>query len=213
VAQHSIRILVADDHSIVLEGLRALLSQQRNMKIVAEARDWLQTVQVALQHRPDIVLADLHMPGGDAAAAISEITRRFSSAKVIVFSAFDTEEEVYQTVRAGARGYVLKGVAGKRDLLACIDSVLKGQVWVHPSDAARLAERMNGPALTKRQIDIVHLVVAGKSNKEIASTLGVEEGTVKVHLNHIFGKLGVTSRTEAISAALERGLVRLSSDF
>jgi DNA-binding NarL/FixJ family response regulator len=212
VGERFIRILVADDHSIVLEGLRALLSQQRNMKVVAEARDWPQTVRQALEHRPDIVLADLHMPGEDAAAAISEITRRFSTAKVIVFSAFDTEEEVYQTVRAGARGYVLKGASGKVDLLACIHSVLDGQIWVHPSAAARLAERMNGPALTKRQMDIVHLVVAGKSNKEIAATLSVEEGTVKVHLNHIFEKLGVTSRTAAITAALRRGLVRLSSD-
>jgi two-component system NarL family response regulator len=211
--KHScIRILVADDHSIVLEGLRALFAHQRNMKVVAEACNWPQTIRLALRHLPDLVLADLHMPRGSGASAISTVLGQFPAAKFVLFSAFDTEEEVYEVLRAGARGYVLKGEFGKADLLRCIQSVLKGHIWLHPSATAKLAQHISAPALTVREKEVLQLLVEGKSNKEIGSALRVVEGTVKVHVNHVFGKLGVTGRTAAITAALRRGLVRPPAD-
>jgi two-component system, NarL family, response regulator len=206
----NVRVLIADDQSIVREGLTALLSRQRDLKVVAEARDWPGLFTQVIRQRPDITVADLHMPGTPgAAAAIAEILEQSPTAKIVVYSTLFAEEEVLQVIRAGARGYILKSESGTEDLLMCIRAVVKGQVWIHPAVAASLAERITTRSLTKRENNVLQLVVGGKSNKEIASVLSVTEGTVKVHMNHIFGKLGVTSRTAAITKALQRGLARL----
>ncbi|MGC1595410.1 MAG: response regulator transcription factor, partial [Candidatus Acidiferrales bacterium] len=118
-------------------------------------------------------------------------------------------EEVYQVFSGGARGYVLKGESGREDLLQCIRAVARGEMWIHPIAAARLAERMSAPNLTRREMEVLGLMVAGKSNKEIGSSLDVTEGTVKVHVNHILSKLGVSGRVEAIMVAVRRGFVQL----
>ncbi|HVA95770.1 MAG TPA: response regulator transcription factor [Candidatus Dormibacteraeota bacterium] len=204
-----IRIVIADDHCVVREGLTAIINREPEMKVIAEGRNWMEAIQLVLHHRPDLAIVDLHMPGVEGAKGIRAILEWFSTARIVVFSAYDTEEEVYEVIRAGASGYVLKGESSREDLLQCIRAVCEGQVWIHPSAAAKLAERMNTPSLTNREKDILQMVVEGKSNKEIGSSLNVTEGTVKVHLNHIFAKLGVQGRVAAVGVAVRRGIARL----
>jgi two-component system, NarL family, response regulator len=205
----SIRVVIADDHSIVREGLTAVISREPDVKVVAEARNWTEAVGLIIEHRPEVSVLDLHMRGMDPAEGIATIREKHPSAQVIIYSAFSTDEEVYQVFSAGARGYVLKGESAREDLLACIRAVSRGETWIHPLAAARLAERMSAPGLTQREMEVLRLMVVGKSNKEIGSTLRVTEGTVKVHVNHILSKFGVAGRVEAIIAAVQRGLVHL----
>jgi DNA-binding NarL/FixJ family response regulator len=204
------RILIADDHSIVREGLSAVINREPDMTVVAEAGTWPEAVEQACQSRPEIAVLDLHMPGMEPAEGIATLREKCPGVQVVVFSAFATDEDVHDAVRAGARGYVPKGDSSREDLLACFRAVSSGQMWIHPLAAVKLAERMTTPNLTPRELDVLRLVAAGKSNKEIGSSLDVAEGTVKVHVNHILGKLGVTGRVEAILVAVERGIVHLA---
>lgn len=159
-------------------------------------------------HRPDVAIIDLHMSGMEAGEAISAILKGLPAVRIIIFSAFNLDEEVYQVLRAGARGYMLKDTP-REDLLRCIRAVVMGEMWIHPLAAARLAERTRLRALTAREREVLGLVVAGKSNKEIGSSLDLTEGTVKVHVNHIFSKLGAAGRVAAVGIAVQRGLVSL----
>ncbi len=204
-----IRIVIADDHSIVREGLAAVIHREQDMEVVAEARNWPETVDNVLKHRPDVAVLDLHMRGMESADGIATIRSECPASQIIAYSAFSTDEEVYQVFSMGARGYVLKGESGREDLLLCIRAVFRGDVWIHPLAASRLAERATAPNLTSREIDVLHLMVVGKSNKEIGSSLYITEGTVKVHVNHILAKLGVAGRVEATMVAVQRGFVRL----
>lgn len=206
---HPIRVVIADDHSVVREGLKTIIKSEPEMKVVAECGTWPEAIMQIVRHRPDIAIVDLHMPGGEAPAGIATIRAQFIDAKIIVFAGFDADEEVYESIRGGARGYLLKSGSDREDLLRCIHAVLIGRVWIDPSAAGKLAERMNAPTLTKREIEIVQMMVTGKSNKEIGSSLNVTEGTIKVHLNHIFAKLGVTGRVTAVSAAVHHGFATL----
>ncbi len=206
----SIRILIADDHSIVREGLSALINREPDMVVVAEAGTWPEAVDRACQSRPAIAVLDLHMPGMEPADGIAMLRERCPAVQIVVFSGFGTEEDVYNVVRAGVRGYVPKGDFGREDLLACLRAVSSGQIWIHPLAATKLAERMTAPELTPRELDVLRLVAAGKSNKEIGASLDVAEGTVKVHVNHILDKLGVTGRVEAILVAAQRGIVQVT---
>jgi two-component system NarL family response regulator len=137
------------------------------------------------------------------------LRKKLPTAQLIIFSAFGTDEEVYQVLCEGARGYVLKGESGREDLLTCIRAVSSGELWIHPYAATKLAERMTESNLTSREKEVLRLMAVGKSNKEIGSSLDVTEGTVKVHVNHILAKLGVAGRVEAIMIALQRGFVHL----
>jgi two-component system, NarL family, response regulator len=204
-----IRIVIADDHSIVREGLTAVIHREPDMEVVAEARNWTEAVDQILQNRPEIGILDLHMRGMDPAEGIATIREKHPTAQIIIYSAFSTDEEVYQVFSSGARGYVLKGESAREDLLACIRAVSRGETWIHPFAAARLAERMAAPNLTRRETEVLRLMVVGKSNKEIGSSLRVTEGTVKVHVNHILSKFGVAGRVEAIMVAVQRGFVHL----
>ncbi|MGA7921598.1 MAG: response regulator transcription factor [Candidatus Acidiferrales bacterium] len=205
----SIRAVIADDHSIVREGLAAVINREPDMEVVGEARNWPEAIDQVLQNRPDVAVLDLHMRGMEPADGVATLREKFPAAQIIIYSAFSTDEEVYQVFSAGARGYIVKGDSGREDLLVCIRAVLRGETWVHPSAAARLAARMTAPNLTQREREVLGLMVVGKSNKEIGSSLDVTEGTVKVHVNHILAKLGVTGRVEAIMAAARRGFVHL----
>jgi two-component system, NarL family, response regulator len=205
----SIRVVIADDHSIVREGLTAVINREADMEVVAEARNWTEAVERVLQDRPAIAILDLHMRGVDPAEGVATIRERAPGTQIIIYSAFSTDEEVYQVFSAGVRGYVLKGESAREDLLACMRAVSRGETWIHPLAAARLAERMTAPKLSPREIEVLRLMVVGKSNKEIGSSLDVTEGTVKVHVNHILAKLGVTGRVEAIMVAIQRGFVHL----
>lgn len=206
----ALRILIADDHSIVRDGLSAVIDREPDMTIVAKAASWPEAVEQACQSKPEIAVLDLHMPGMEPAEGIATLREKCPDVQIVVFSAFGTDEDVHDVVRAGARGYVPKGDSGREDLLACLRAVSNGQVWIHPVAAMKLAERMTAPGLTPRELEVLRLVAAGKSNKEIGSSLEVAEGTVKVHVNHILAKLGVTGRVEAILVAVKRGIVHLA---
>ncbi len=203
-----IRVLIADDHPVVREGLKALIDRRPDMKVVAEAANGQETVEQVFTHHPDVTLMDLRMPQMDGVEAISAIRERDPAARIIILTTFDGEEDVYRGLRAGAKAYLLKD-APREELLECIHAVHAGKTWIPPDVAAKLATRVSASDLTPRELEVLQMIVAGKSNKEIGVILHISEGTVKVHVNHILQKMGVGGRTEASIEALKRGLVRL----
>lgn len=203
-----IGVLVADDHVMVREGLAAIIGRQVDMHVVAQAANGRDAVTLWLEHRPDIALLDLRMPLLDGVGAIEEICRVDTSAHLIVLTTFDTDENIANAIKAGARGYLLKD-ASWETLLDCIRKVHAGEISIPASLVAKLAVGMSREVLTTRETGVLSLLAQGKSNKEIALTLHVSEATVKSHLRNIFTKLNVISRTEAIAVAIQRGLVQL----
>ena len=203
-----IRVLIADDHVTVLEGLAAIIGRQIDMKVVAEAANGREAIELWQQHRPDITLLDLRMPILDGVGAIGEIRRQQASARIIILTTFDSDNEIARAIKAGAKGYLLKD-ARREELLDCIRKVNSGETSVPTALAAKLAESMSSEPLTGREQDVLGLLAKGKSNKEIGTHLYITETTVKSHLRSIFSKLNVLSRTEAITTASRRGLVQL----
>jgi two-component system NarL family response regulator len=206
--REQIRLLVADDHVLILEGLTAAIGRQEDMTVVAKAADGREAVDLWKTHRPDVALIDLRMPKLNGVAVIREIRDEDVSARLIVQTTYDTDEEIYQAIRAGARAYLLKD-APLEELLACIRKVHAGEICIPPALGAKLAARTSGDALTTREIDVLKLLAKGRSNKEIGSDLFISEATVKSHVRSMFAKLHVMSRTEAIAAANQRGLLQL----
>ncbi len=205
-----IRIVLADDHPVVREGLAALIKSQPDMKVVSEAANGVQVVQQFLLHRPDVVLLDLRMPEMNGIEATRAILKREPSAVVIVLSTYKGDEDVYQAFRAGAKAYLLKDCR-REELVNSIRTAHLGQADLSPLVSTQLAAGIMHERLTQREEEILKLVVAGKSNKEIGALLDVTEGTVKVHMSHMFKKLGASGRTEAIRISLERGLVHITN--
>ena len=204
----TITVLIADDHPIVRHGLSAIINHEADMQVVALAEDGDQAIAMFRQHQPDVALVDLRMPGKNGIEVIEALRKENRSAKIIILTTFDTDEDIYQGLRAGAMAYMLKGVAPD-DLLNSIRTANEGQRNVAPDLANRVMNRMRLPELTARELVVLRLLVTGRSNKEIAAALGVGEGTVRTHCNSIFPKLGVSDRTQATTAALKRGLIRL----
>jgi DNA-binding NarL/FixJ family response regulator len=203
-----IRILVADDHFVVRMGLMAILSPEVDMKVVAEASDGVQAVQLFREHEPDVTLMDLRMPKRTGIEATTEIRKDYPDARIIVLTTYDGDEDVYRALHAGARAYLLKDT--KRDeLLDVIRSVHSGQRRIPPAVAARLADAMPRSELTGREMQVLELVVKGMSNKQIGTSLGITEGTVKIHVNNILSKMGVSDRTQAATTAIRRGIVHM----
>jgi len=203
-----IRLLIADDHVLILEGLAATIGRQKDMTVAAKASNGREAVELWKTHRPDVSLLDLRMPTLNGVGVIKELRDLDVSARVIVHTTYDTDEEIYQAIRAGAKGYLLKD-APLEELLDCIRKVHAGETCIHPALAAKLASRMSGEALTTREVDVLKLLARGRSNKEIGTDLFISETTVKSHMRSIFSKLNVMSRTEAIAAANKRGLIQL----
>jgi two-component system NarL family response regulator len=203
-----IRVLIADDHVTVLEGLAAMISRQPDMIVVAEASDGRGAVELWQKHHPGVTLLDLRMPKLDGVGAIEEIRRQDASARLIVLTTFDTDNEIYRAIKAGAKGYLLKD-ARREELLESIRRVNAGETCIPPALTAKLAAGMSNESLTGRELDVLTLLARGKSNKEIGANLYISETTVKSHLRSIFTKLNVLSRTEAITAASRRGLVQI----
>jgi len=203
----SIRVLLADDHAVVLEGLAAMIGRQSDMVVVAEANDGAEAVELWRTHTPDVALVDLQMPMLDGVGVITEIRRTHPAARVIILTTYDTEEDIYQGIRAGARGYLLKD-ARRNDVLDAIRRVNAGEMLLPPNVTAKLAHRVTDETLTDRERVVLTLLADGKSNRDIGSEIHVEESTVKSHLKSIFTKLHVVSRTEAVTIAMRRGLLR-----
>jgi two-component system NarL family response regulator len=203
-----IRLLIADDHALILEGLAATIGRQDDMTVVAKASNGREAVELWKTHRPDVSLLDLRMPTLNGVGVIQEVRDLDVSARVIVQTTYDTDEEIYQAIRAGAKGYLLKD-APLEELLDSIRKVYAGETCIPPALGAKLASRMSGEALTSREVDVLKLLAQGRSNKEIGTDLSISETTVKTHLRSIFSKLNVMSRTEAIAAANRRGLIQL----
>ncbi len=203
-----IRVLVADDHVTVLEGLAAIIGRQPDMMVVAQAQNGREALDLWQKHRPDVALLDLRMPGLDGVGVIEEIHRQDPSARLIVLTTFDTDTDISRAIKAGAHGYLLKD-APREELLACVRAVSSGETSIPSSLVAKLAASITGEPLTGRELEVLSLLARGKSNKEIGAHLYISETTVKSHLRSIFAKLNVLSRTEAIAAASRRGLVQL----
>jgi DNA-binding NarL/FixJ family response regulator len=208
VRKSSIRVLVADDHGVVREGLVSLIGRKADMTIVGEATNGREAVDLWKEHRPDVTLLDLRMPELDGVAAIKEIRAIDEKARFVVLTTFDGDEDIYRAIQAGAKGYLLKDVP-REALMDCIRRVHAGETCVPVHLAMKLADRVSGETLSDREIDVLKLMALGKSNKEIGSSLFISEGTVKSHVKSIFAKLNVISRTEAVANASRRGLIRL----
>jgi DNA-binding NarL/FixJ family response regulator len=202
-------VLVVDDHALLRTGVANIISQEPDLEVVAEAANGLEAVAAFERHRPDVTLLDLRMPVMEGVEAVRRIRERDPSAKVIVLTTYDADEDIARALKAGAKAYILKDIAAS-ELIACIHDVLAGKTYLAPAAAAKLAERVTQVQLTPRELSTLRLMADGRTNKEIASALSISERTVKTHLGHLFDKLGVTSRTEAVKVAARRGLVRLS---
>ena len=207
-APDKIRVLIADDHVTVLEGLAAIIGRQPDMMVVAEAADGQQAVELWAKHRPDVSLLDLRMPNLDGAGVIERIRDQDAAARVIVLTTYDTDTEILRAVKAGTKAYLLKD-ARREELLDCIRRVNRGETCIPQSLVEKLATSLTSELLTSRELNVLDLLARGKSNKEISVNLYISETTVKSHLRSIFRKLNVLSRTEAVAVASRRGLVRL----
>ncbi|HEX4757870.1 MAG TPA: response regulator transcription factor [Terracidiphilus sp.] len=206
----SIRVLVVEDHNVVRQGLVALLKVVDGLEVVGEAADGVEAVDQFRKHQPDVTLMDLRLPRLSGVEAIQRIRQEAPQARVIVLTTYDGDEDIYRALKAGARAYLLKGMTGE-DLVTTIRAVHAGKSHIPPAIAEKLAERMGTEDLTPREFDVLEQIVNGMSNKEIATVLGVSEATVKTHINSLLGKLGVTDRTQAATAAIQRGIVPLES--
>ncbi len=208
-----IRLLIADDHPVVRTGLQGMLAGQPDFEVVGEAADGAEAVILTERLHPDVVLMDLRMPGMDGVMAIRHIKARHPEVHILVLTTYDTDADILPAIEAGATGYLLKD-APREDLFRAIRAAARGETVLAPTVAARLVSRMRTQAqeaLSVREIEVLALVAQGKSNKEIARQLHISEATVKTHLIHIFGKLGVADRTAAVTEALKRGILRLDS--
>jgi two-component system NarL family response regulator len=203
-----IRIAVADDHHIVRDGLVGIINAQKDMVVIGEAEDGESAARLILDTRPDVAMVDLSMPKLDGVQVIERVRAAWPTAKIILLTTYDTDDDIERGIRAGACAYQLKDVRAK-DLMQCVRDVNAGKTIVSPTVAAKLARRLTQVQLTRREVEVLRLLSDGKANKEIASTLFISESTVKLHINSLFEKLGVSSRTEAMKAALQRGLIRL----
>ena len=205
---HKATVLLVDDHALMRTGVANIINHEQDLQVVAEASNGVEAITAFEQFRPDVTLLDLRMPIMEGVEAVRQIRARDPHARVIVLTTYDTDDEISRALKAGAKAYVLKDISADQ-LIGCIRDVLAGKTYLAPSAAAKLAEGVTHVQLTPREMAALRLMADGKANKEIAADLSISERTVKTHLGHLFEKLGVTSRTEAIKIATRRGLVRL----
>jgi DNA-binding NarL/FixJ family response regulator len=210
VGHESIRVLVVEDHHVVRQGLVALLKVAGGIDVVGEAADGVEAIAQFRKQLPDITLVDLRLPRMGGVDVIQRVRMETPNARFIVLTTYDGDEDIYRALQAGARAYLLKGMTSE-ELIATIHAVHAGKSHIPPAIAQKLAERMGTEELTPRESDVLEQIVSGKSNKEIAAELDISEATVKTHINSLLGKLGVTDRTQAATAAIQRGIVPLES--
>jgi len=204
----AIRVLVVDDQFVVRMGLVSIIDAQPDMRVVAEALNGRMAIELFRQHSPQITLMDLRMPVMDGIEATRALIRDFPQARIIVLTTYEGEEDIHRALQAGARGYLLKD-ALRDELLSAIRAVHLGRKYIPPDIAARLAERIPMSDLTTRELEVLGLIVKGMNNADIAAALSISRGTVKIHVNNILSKMGVSDRTQAATAAIKRGIVHL----
>jgi two-component system, NarL family, response regulator LiaR len=215
----TIRVLIADDHAVVREGLRGLISSEAGMAVVGEAKDGLETVLKAHALRPDVILVDLVMPRKDGIQAITEIKKNDPEARILVLTSFAEDDKVFPAIKSGALGYLLKD-SSPQELLQAIRDVYHGESSLHPTIARKLIRELSQPTdlppveepLTERELDVLRLVAQGLSNDEIGSRLFISERTVRTHVSNILGKLHLANRTQAALYALREGLASLDEE-
>jgi len=206
-----VRVVVADDHPVVRDGLRGMLAGQPDLEVVGEAGDGAQALAEVARHLPDVVLMDLRMPGMDGVAATARLRQRYPQVRVLVLTTYDADHDIVRAVEAGAVGVLLKD-APREELFRAVRAAARGEAVLAPAITARLLGRLRSPgpqAPTERELEVLALVARGLTNRAVGRRLAISEATVKTHLVHVFAKLGVADRTAAVTAALERGLIRL----
>lgn len=208
VSTPPLRILVADDHLVYRIGIRALLSSEPSMQVVGEATDGATAIDLYRKQRPDVMLLDLRMPHKGGIDVVQTVRAEFPNARIIIVTSYQTEEEIFQVLRAGALGYILKDM-GREMLIEAIRSVQAGARWISPTIQRQFAERSLREALTAREVDVMKLLARGLTNREIARVFKISESTVKNHVNSLLAKLDVSDRTEAVTLCLARGIVSL----
>ena len=204
----AIRVLIVDDHAIVQQGLAAMINNEPDMMVVGQAGNGLEAINQYRQLQPDVTLMDLRMPQVSGVEATMAICAEFTPARIIILTTYDGDEDIYRGLRAGAKGYLLKD-AEPDELLNAIHVVHSGQQYIPPHVGAKLAQRMNNPELTERELEVLRLVAQGMSNLQISAALRIAESTVKSNINHILSKLGAKDRTQATIIALKRGIASL----
>jgi DNA-binding NarL/FixJ family response regulator len=205
-----IRVLIADDHPVIREGLSAILRSEKDIKIVAEATDGEEACKLYDRHSPDVVILDLRMPKKDGLQVVTELMfSRRPKPRIIVMTTYETEEDVRRALRAGAKSYLVKGALSEQ-ILETVRKVAEGEASVSPKIASKLTESMSHPELSPRELQVLRHVASGRSNKEIGQELHITEHTVKAHLKSILTRLDAMGRTEAVAIATKRGLISAS---
>ncbi|MGH8255306.1 MAG: response regulator [Steroidobacteraceae bacterium] len=203
-----IRVILADDHPVVRDGLAAMINQQSDMEVVAEAGDGDEAVDLYQKHRPDLMVLDLRMPKRDGVAVVQRVMELNPEACLLIMTTYDGDEDIFRCLSQGAKGYLLKD-APRQEILSAIRAVSENRPYASSSVAAKALQRMAKPSLTRRELDVLQLVAQGRSNKDIARRLTITEGTAKTHVKAILTKLDAISRTEALAIAHKRGLIHL----
>lgn len=210
-----IRVLVVDDHPVVRHGLMAILRWEKDLQLVGEAADGAEAVRLILEHLPDVVLLDLRLPLLSGIEVMQQVHGRAPATRFLVLTTYDTDEYIAPALAAGAQGYLLKD-AEPDELARAIRTLVQGGAALEPKVAARVLGQLSEGAaregLSEREMDVLRLLPGGNSNKDIASLLGLSENTIKTHLSHIFAKLAVQTRAEAVSTAIQRGLLSVERE-
>ena len=210
MTRETIRVLIVEDHNVVRQGLVALINMAEGIQVVGEAADGVEAIAQFRKHQPDVTLVDLRLPKLGGVDVIQRVRSETPHARFVVLTTYDGDEDIYRALKSGAKAYLLKGMTSE-ELIRTIREVAAGRSHIPAAIAERLAERMGTEDLTPREADVLEQIVNGKSNKEIATELDISEATVKTHINSLLGKLGVTDRTQAATAAIRRGLVPFES--
>ena len=203
-----IRLVLADDHPVVRDGLAAMINQQSDMEVIAEAGDGDEAIALYERHQPDVMMLDLRMPKRDGVTVVQDVLAKNPKARLLIMTTHDGDEDIFRCLSQGAMGYLLKD-ASRQEILSAIRTVSEDRQYTSSSVAVKALQRMAKPTLTQREVDVLQLLAEGRSNKDVARRLAITEGTAKTHVKAILTKLDAMSRTEAVAIAHKRGLIHL----